>query len=443
MRKIIFYCLLLALPFTGVQACLASAPPSAAASSNAVTPVNRIVAIVNNQVVTQTQLDQQINIIKTQLAHQHTPLPPQKILTQQVLNQLINRDIQLQLAKQNNIQINSQQLTAAIQHLAQAHQTTVANVYKQGKASGLDRQQLRQQIQHDLIIQKLQQDAMASHITITPEEINSYLEALANNPHTKKEFHVQDILVSLPAAPTPAQVDAAKLQAAKVMQKFYQGTNFQQLAVAHSGGQHALQGGDLGWRKYSELPAAFASKVVQLKKGQIAGPIRTPNGFHIIRLAGERGLAPSQKMEEIQLQEIMLQPTAKMPAANIMNTLNKLRLEVENGGDFTALAKQYSKAASASKGGILGWAKLGAYPQAIQTAIKSLKPGELSHVIKVGAHQYYLLKLLAQREEPLSTQAQRDQAQEVLFQQKMLESLQTWINQLRSQAYVKIMDAPQ
>lgn len=303
--------------------------------SASVTPVNRIVAVVNNDVITQTQLDQQMAVVKSQLHQHHVALPSNQELAQQVLNQLINRQLQLQLAERNHIQASNQDINQAIQNIAQQNQTTPAQIYQQQAANGLDRQAFRQEVRDDIIVQKLQQAVMSSQITITPQEVQNYIQRTQGNPQAQKQYHLADILIALPSAPTPQQISNAEQRADRLVAQLRHGANFQQLAAAQSGAQNALKGGDLGWLALGEIPDAFESAVAALKPGNIAGPIRTGNGFHIIKLLGER-----------------------TPAATQTTT--------------TALQKQ--------------------------------------------------------------------QAEQALFQSKMLEALQGWISQLRAQAYIKIME---
>lgn len=320
--------------FAAVMATQTANKPAQTTPPSTATPINRIVALVNNSVITQTQLDQQLATVRAQLQQHHVQAPSDNQLIQQVLSQLINRQLQLQLAQRNHIQASNQEINQAIQAIAQQNQASTSQLYQQQAALGLSRQAFRQQMREDVVIQKLQRDAMSSQITVTPQEINNYIKRAQQDPQSQQQYHLADILVALPSAPSPKQISMAQQRANQLLDQLHKGANFQQLAAAHSGGQNALKGGDLGWRALGELPDAFESSVATLKSGSVAGPIRTGNGFHIIKLLAVR--TPS-------------------------------------------------------------------------TTAKTI------------------------------SSAQKTQVEQMIFQQKMLEALQSWIAQLRAQAYVKIM----
>lgn len=266
-------------------------------------PINRIVAIVNNDVITQSMLNQHIEMLKAQLANEHIQLPSEQIFAAQVLTQLIDEKIQLQLAAQNNIEISSKSVDDAIASIVQKRKITTAELYKENAKIGLSIKEFRQEIKNELTMQQLQQVALQGRITVTPQEIDDYLHQLNTNPQMQKQYHLYDILVALPASPTSAQIAAAKQHAEDLVNQLNHGADFKQLAVAKSSGLSALQGGDLGSRNLAELPDAFTSVVPQLHINQISEPIRTPNGFHILKLVDIQGMSSSTTLTSDQTKE--------------------------------------------------------------------------------------------------------------------------------------------
>ena len=269
-------------------------------------PINRVVAIVNNNVITEVQLQNQIQFVKANLQANHTTLPSAQALRMQVINQMINQQLQLQIAKRNNIRVSDAEVNRAIRSVASRNGKTTAAFYASVQSMGLNRQAFRQKIRNELIMNKLQRSAVAGKIAITPQEVNSFLMSNAGQKFNTTEYHLADILVALPNAPTAAQIQVAKQKAQHVLAQAKNSSSFQTLAIAHSNGQNALQGGDLGWRKLLQIPTIFANHVVNMKINQVAGPFHNANGFYIIKLLGTRSgdkgkaLSPAQLKEQVE-----------------------------------------------------------------------------------------------------------------------------------------------
>lgn len=270
-------------------------------ANSAIIPINKIVAIVNNNVITQMQLDKQIAFVTANLKSNHAKLPPAAILNKQILNQLINEDLQLQLAKRSGIQISSIDVAKAIKVLAAKNGKTPAEMLASIQAMGLTTQEFHTQVRKEILINKIQKAQVASRISITPDEVNEFLRSNAGQSLDKTEYHLADILITLPNTPTAAQIAAAKKQADAVFAQASKGKNFRTLAIANSKGQNALQGGDLGWRQLLKIPSVFAAKALNMKTGEVAGPLRTPNGFYIIKLLGARAQNNNKALTPAQL----------------------------------------------------------------------------------------------------------------------------------------------
>ncbi|MDR3490688.1 MAG: peptidylprolyl isomerase [Gammaproteobacteria bacterium] len=268
---------------------------STAQITNAATPaknneqsLDKIVTVINDSVITESELDDAIEIAKKQIAINHIATPPSDILRKQVLDQLINRKLQLMLGEQAGVHIDEAAVDKAVATIAAQNKLSVPELYEQLKKQGMQVKAYRKEIGEEIILQQIQQQEVGSHITITPQEVDDFMRSAAWLSYNNKEYHLEDILIALPDTPTPEDVEHAKKEADAVLAKIHQGTSFQEAAVSNSGSTGAMQGGDLGWRKLPQIPSAFANELIHMKQNDIMGPILTPNGFHIIKLSGLR-----------------------------------------------------------------------------------------------------------------------------------------------------------
>jgi len=271
------------------------------------TPINAMVAIVGKEIITQTQLNNRVKQIKAQFRKSNTPLPSNEVLSKQVLQQMINTQLQIQAATSSGLKVSATQLTQALQRIAKQNHMSLAELYKSVTKTGYTPKTFRDEIKNEILIQTLEQRDVASRISISKQEVDDYLHIMKNTGAAINQYHLQNILIELPAEPTTAEINAAKKKAEQVLAKLHKGGNFKTLAASVSSDQQALQGGDLGWRRIAELPTPFVRAVEKMKAGEVAGPIRTPNGFHIIKLlairndAGLKGDAAQQRKEVEQM----------------------------------------------------------------------------------------------------------------------------------------------
>jgi peptidyl-prolyl cis-trans isomerase SurA len=265
-----------------------------AASKTGTTPkkntesLDRIVAVVNDSIITQTELNEAMQNIKRQMKASNTPVPAQEVLQKRVLDQLIDRKLQMLLAEQAGVQISDEQLNKAVASIAAQNKITVKELYAKVASSGVDVSSYHKEIREEMLLQEIQQHEVGAKINITPQEVDDFMRSASWKGFYNKEYHLEDILITLPEAPTPQAVAQAKKKAEEVLAKLHKGMSFSQVAVAESGNTQALQGGDLGWLKLPQIPPTFSSELVHMKVNDIMGPVATPNGFHIIRLAGLR-----------------------------------------------------------------------------------------------------------------------------------------------------------
>lgn len=271
--------------------------------------LDNIVAIVNKTVITQSELDEGIARIKKQLIATHTPIPPSAVLRKQILDQLINRKLQLDMATQAGVIVTDADVTKAIKTVAEKNKVTPEKLYSLVAEQGLTKQAYRQEIHDEMAINQVEQQMIGSKINITQQEVDDFMRSPTWLSYNGKEYHLEDILIALPEKPTAKDTAEAKARVQSVLAKLHQGASFAEAAVADSSGSKALQGGDLGWRKLPEIPTAFANRLVTMKENEIAGPIQTPNGYHIIRVAGIRhvSMQGSKDEQRKQIQALLYQ----------------------------------------------------------------------------------------------------------------------------------------
>lgn len=243
--------------------------------------LDRIIATVNDAVITQSDLQKMIGQIKKQFSANNMAQPPADVLNKQVLDQVINKKLQIQAAEQAGINVSEEDVTKAINVIASQNKVTVAQLTEKIGEQGMSFAEYRKEIHDEIQMQQIQQQEVGSKITITPQEVEDFIRSKAFQASNTKEYHLEDILVAVADTPTSEQVVAAKKHAEELLAKIHNGASFQDISTAESGV-------DLGWRKLAEIPTAFSEQLIHLKANDIMGPIQTPNGFHLVRLAGTR-----------------------------------------------------------------------------------------------------------------------------------------------------------
>lgn len=293
--------------------------------------LDKIAAIVNEDIITQNQLAKRIKIIKRQMKTSDTPIPSDDILSQQVLEHMINERIQLQLAKNIALTIDDQALDEAIKNIAQQNEMTTEQMRESLQEENYTYEQFRQDLRNEMILSRLQQQQVSSNISVSANEIDSLIQ---QQSHAKNEveYHLGHILISLPEDPSSEDVEKAYQHAQQIMQALNTGHDFQQMATEQSKGSQALKGGDLGWRKAGEVPTLFAESVSKMNKGDLVGPIRNSAGFHIITLFDKKEDDKQQKqaMREQARRMIQHRKYQEQYQAWLMQLRNESHIEIRS-----------------------------------------------------------------------------------------------------------------
>ncbi|MBI1943963.1 MAG: peptidylprolyl isomerase [Betaproteobacteria bacterium] len=400
--------------------------------------VDRIVAVVGKEVVTMSELAERRDYAERQLRRQGTPLPERTLLERQILERLILDKAQVQLARDNGIRVEEIQLDRALERIAENNRMTLAAfrqaLEKDGVPFGKFRDEVRQQIQ----LQRLREREVDDRIEVSDSEIDLYLEEAKLASGARSEYNLAHILVRLPEQASPETIEQARARADKARAEALAGADFAKLAASYSDGPDALQGGLIGWRAEDRLPEIFAAAVRAMRAGEVSAVLRSPGGFHVLKLVDRRGAEQGAAVEQIRVRHILVRTSELVSEEDARRRLADLRERIVTGGaDFAELARLHSQDGSAARGGELGWVLPGDTVPEFERVMVSLKPGEISQPVK-SPFGWHLMQVLERRAAGLTLERRRMQARQVLKERKADEAYQEWLRQLRDRVYVEM-----
>src|SRR6202167_5975205 len=399
--------------------------------------LDRIAAIVNDGLVLKSELDQQMTSVEKRLQEQKVELPSQSVLRQQVLDRLVLQEIQLQRAKHVGLTITDEQLNGALQEIAARNKIPFDQLPTALQAQGVDYKAYRESMRKELTLSTLRQRDVIAHINVSPHELEQYL-AREQNAAANDEFNVSHILLSLPAAATPQQLEEISHKAQDVAARAGKGEDFGQLAIANSNSQTALEGGQLGWRKGSQLPQFILELVTKMKPGEVSALVRTPSGFPIVKLNERRGGQAQVIVNHIHVRHIVLKPNELDYDATVREKLAKLRQRILNGEDFAGIASATSEdPGSAPDGGDLGWSGPGTFVPEFDKAIADLKTNEISEPFKTR-YGWHIVQMLGTRTYDSTDDVRKQRAFAAIRESKADEETELWLRRLRDEAFVEI-----
>lgn len=402
-----------------------------------ITLVDRIVAIVNNEVITQNELSQQMQSTLDELRRRGTPIPPRsEDLEKQVLERLITEKVQLQFARETSTRVDELDLDRTISRIAEANNLSLAEFRKRLEDDGVPFNRFREDLRKEIIIDRIRDREVDSKINIADSEIENYLTENKEEAENKGEVRLEHILVRVPEQASPDQLARLRARAQEVVDKMKQNGDFGQLAATYSDAPDGLQGGNMGWRGHDRLPELFANAVEKLKVGEMSPVLRSPAGFHILRVAERRGGSAPALIEQNRIRHILVRINELTSEDEARRKLTLLRDRIVNGTDFAELARLQSEDSSASRGGDLGWIVPGDTLPEFERAYQALKVMEVSEIVKTqfGLH---LIQVLERRTADLSVDRKRLEARKALRERKSDEAYQDWLRQIRDRAYVE------
>jgi len=369
----------------------------AALADDSATHIDGIAAIVNDEVITESELDRELDRVRLQLQQKGLPSPSSTDLGKRVLEELIGTRLQLQLAKLNGISVTDETLDKAIENIAKMNKLSIDRFKEVLKKDGIQFQQFRERIRTEIIIRRLRQQQVDSQILITDQEIDSFVNELRRQGVASDEYDVAHILVPIPEAATQAERQEAEQKAEDIHARLEKGGDFAELAIGSSGGEQALEGGDLGWRKLGELPTLFADQVIDMQPGSISGILRSSRGFHIIKLLGHR-VGEKHMISQTLARHILIRPNALSDELQTREKLESVRQRIlDKQIDFETAARTLSEdKGSAAQGGDLGWVEPGVMVPEFEAAMNKLAKGEISEPVK-STFGWHLIEVLDRR----------------------------------------------
>jgi len=402
--------------------------------------LDKVVAIVDDDIVLNSELQQRMATINEQIAASGTQAPPQEIILQQVLERLISERLQLNMGYKAGIRITDEELNSAILRVAQSNGLSIAQYITEIQSRGSTIAIVREEIRNEMVIRRVQQGKVMRRIRISEQELDNFLTSEEGRFLTSPDVNVGQILLSVPTGSNKDDTDSILKRAMELQAEAANGTDFRQLAIANSADQSALQGGDLGWRKMAQLPGVFIDAVDQLKLGQVSDPIRSGAGFHLLKLYERRG-GGEQLIEQHFARHILLKPSQIRDEKATIAELNELRNQVLAGDEFADLSKQLSEdPGSALKGGELGWSTPGMFVPEFEETMNSIALNEISAPF-ASQFGWHILQVTERRDQDFSSEILRNRAQNMLRERKYEEELQVWLQEIRDEAFIEIKES--
>ena len=405
--------------------------------ASALEMLDRIAAVVNDGVIMESELNQRVDSIEFQLRMEGQRVPPRNILREQLIERMVVEEIQMQLAERGGIRIDDSSLNQAISGIARQNDLTLDQMAAAMREDGLSWAEFREQIRREMTMNQLHQRQVGPRVRITDREVERFLSSEFGRQLFESEFRLGHILISTPDGATPVEIDQAREKAEALVARVRAGESFRELAVSHSDGQQALEGGDLGWRPAARLPTLFSENAANLQPGEVSNPLRAPNGFHILLMIDRRGGA-TQLIEQYQVRHILVSPGTLRSQGESERLARRLRQRIEEGESMATLAREHSDdPGSARDGGMLGWVSPGEMVDAFEHVMLRTPENELSEAFQTQ-FGWHVLRVEDTRTADVSEDFRQLRARQALHQRRFDEELQQWIREKRNESYVDI-----
>jgi peptidyl-prolyl cis-trans isomerase SurA len=421
-----------------IAALAAGALVPAVANAQRMALVDRIVAVVNKEVITASELRERVGLAERELKRQGTPTPERALLERQVLERLVLDKAQLQLAAETGLRVDEVQLDRAIERIAQNNNLTLSAFRQALERDGVPMDKFREEVRRQIVMQRLREREVEARIDVSESEIDLFLEEHKSSGSPRVEYNLAHILVRLPEQASPERIAQARARIEKARDEARAGADFGRLAASYSDAGDALQGGLMGWRAADRLPELFAAALQPLKPGDVSDVLRSPGGFHLLKLIERRGAGESRPVTQTRVRHILIRTNELVSESEAQRRLAELRERIVAGGaDFAQLARLNSADVSAAQGGDLGWIYPGDTVPEFERVMDSMKPGEVSPPIKTP-FGWHLLQVLERRTGGMPAERERLVARQALRDRKSDEAYQEWLRQLRDRTYVEI-----
>lgn len=401
-------------------------------------PLDRVIAIVEENVILQSELDSRVRTVVSRLTAQGTNLPPQSLLEERVLDQLITDSIQLQRAEQMGMRISDNELNETLRSIARRNNLTLEQFEQQLTAEGMTYAEARDQIREEMLISRVQQRSVGNRVRVTDREVENYLTAQASRPDSGTEYQLAHILVAVDDFNNTEEVDRARAKADRLLSEIRNGRDFRAAAVAESDASNALDGGVMGWRPESQLPSLVENVVPSLGLNEPSQVLQSGSGFHLITVLAKRGGDDQQLIQQHRVRHILIRPTETVTDIQAEQRIRELYRQLQAGADFAELAKaQSDDPVSGSDGGNLGWVSRGQMVPEFEQAMLEANIGELKGPIR-SQFGWHILQVQERREKDISDQIKTSEARQAIYRRKFDVELQAWLREIRDEAFVEV-----
>ena len=419
-----------------LAALIIAAPGALAQQPRQIVVLDRIVAVVNEDVITRLDLDERLRVATAQLKQQGTPPPPREALEKQLLERMVTDRVQLQLAKETGLRVDDSELDKTLQRIAQDNKLSLPQLRALLEKDGVPFARFREDIRSEIILARLREREVDNRISVAESEIENFISTQQAQAGQSDEYNLSHILVTVPENASPEQIQARRSRAEQALEQIRAGADFRQVAASFSEAPDALQGGAMGWRDAARLPSLFVDALKTLPIGGLSPILRSSNGFHVLKLNERRGSTSPVIVRQTHARHILIKTNELVPEVEARRRLAGLKERLDNKADFAELARLHSEDGSNIKGGDLGWLSPGDTVPEFERAMDALEPGQVSGPIQ-SPFGWHLIQVLARRNEDMSREHRRLEARKALRARKSDESHQEWLRQLRDRAYIE------
>lgn len=406
------------------------------AHADEIVKLDRIVAIVDQTVITEHELESRMRTVTAQLKKQNTELPAENVLRKQILERLISDALQLQYAAQTGVKVDDNQLNKTIERIAEQNQMSVKEFSDALSADGISMTKFRADIRSEITIARLRDREVESRVNVSESEIDNFLTTQSSNNENRDEFEISHILIRTPEEGTPEEIQKAKAKVDEAIKLLQEGSSFSKVSASFSDAPNALEGGNLGWKGASQVPTLFLEALKNMQAGEVSQPLRSPNGFHILKLTNKRGGNSPLVIEQTHARHILIKLTEVVSESDGKKKMDDIKERLDNGEKFEVLARQFSEDGSASNGGDLGWVNPGDTVPQFEKAMNELKDNQISEPVR-SPFGWHIIQVLERRKQDMSKEAARLKARQEIRARKADEAYQDWIRELRDRAYVE------
>ena len=407
------------------------------AQADEVVKIDRIVAIVDQAVVTEQELESRIATVTAQFKKQGTELPAEAILRKQILERLITDTLQLQYAAQTGLKVDDNQLDKTIGRIAEQNQLSLAEFTEALAKDGVSMTKFRADIRNEITLARLREREVDGRVNVSESEIDNFLTSQAANNENQDEYEIAHLLIRTPEEGATEDIQKAKSKVDKALSELNGGVSFAKVSASYSDAPNALEGGSLGWKSAAQMPALFLDALKAMKVGEVSAPLRSPNGFHVLKLNNKRGGNSPLVIQQTHARHILIKLSEIMSEKDGKLKIDGIKERLDNGEKFEALARQYSEDSTASSGGDLNWVNPGDTVPQFEKAMNELKDLQISLPVRTQ-FGWHLIQVIERRSQDMSKEAARLKARQEIRAKKADEAYQDWIRELRDRAYVEI-----